>query len=176
MGHHAKALGRIDQHDIVGDMRARLGRRGAAYQRSRIDRRGPAGALLHRFRRTAGGAEIAAEILHVPAGPAGLIDDGLGALSPVGEFVGHRTRSRNMLTCDDSTPPSPCSNAIEASRTCRVPARSVICKCVSTRCAIAPPTPQWPYLKSPPWALSGIAPSRPKCPTRTRPAASPRPA
>ena len=56
----------------------------------------------------------------------------------------HRTRSRNMLTCDDSTPPSPCNSATEASRTCRGPARSVICKCVSTRCAIAPPTPQWP--------------------------------
>jgi hypothetical protein len=24
-----------------------------------------------------------------------------------------------MLTCDDSTPPSPCNSAIEASRTCR---------------------------------------------------------
>src|SRR5206468_11938122 len=115
-----------------------------AYQRRRIDRRGSAGALLSRIRRTAGGAETAVEILHVPARAAGLIDDGLGAPGPVGEFAGHRTRSRNMLTCDDSTPPSPFKSAIEASRTCRGPARSVICKCVSTRCAIAPPTPQWP--------------------------------
>ena len=60
------------------------------------------------------------------------------------EFLAHRTRSRNMLTCDDSTPPSPCSSAIEASRTWRLPARPVICRWVSTRCAIAPPTPQWP--------------------------------
>src|SRR6185295_1540473 len=118
--------------------------RGTAHQRCRIDRRGSAGALLGRIRRTAGGAEAAIEILHGSAGTAGLIDDGLGAFGPVGEFVGNRTRSRNMLTCDDNTPPSPCSSATEASRTCRAPARPVICKCVSTRCAIAPPTPQWP--------------------------------
>ena len=37
-----------------------------------------------------------------------------------------------------------CSNATEASRTWRLPARPVICQWVSTRCAIAPPTPQWP--------------------------------
>ena len=36
------------------------------------------------------------------------------------------------------------ATATEASRTCRGPARPVICKCVSTRCAMAPPTPQWP--------------------------------
>src|SRR6185369_9483485 len=133
-----------DQNDVVGNVRARLRRRGAAYQRRRIDFLCPAGAILHQIWRATGGAEAAVEILHGATRTAALIDDGLGALGPVGEFVAHRTRSRNMLTCDDSTPPSPCSSAIEASRTCRAPARSVICKCVSTRCAIAPPTPQWP--------------------------------
>jgi len=56
------------------------------------------------------------------AGGAGLINDRLSACGPIPEFVVHRTRSRNMLTCDDSTPPSPCSSAIEASRTWRLPA------------------------------------------------------
>ena len=33
------------------------------------------------------------------------------------------------------------------------PARPVICRCVSTRCAIAPPTPQWPYESRPPCSV-----------------------
>ena len=36
MGHHAKAFDRVDQHDGVGQMRARLRGRGAAYQRRGI--------------------------------------------------------------------------------------------------------------------------------------------
>src|SRR6266850_4385146 len=144
MGHHAKALHGVDQHNVVGNVRAGLRRRGAAYQGRRIDHPRPAGAFFRWLQRTTGRAEAAAEILHGTTSTAGLIDDRLRALGPVDKFVAHRTRSRNMLTCDDSTPPSPCNSAVEASRTCREPARSVICRCVSTRCAIAPPTPQWP--------------------------------
>ena len=70
-----------------------------------------------RVRRTTGGAKAAAEILRLPARSAVLIDDGCFTFGPVCEFVAHRTRSRNMLTWEDSTPPSPCSSAIEASRT-----------------------------------------------------------
>src|SRR5450432_1757653 len=147
MGHHAKALWRIDQNDVVGNVRAGLRRGGAAHQRGGVNRALAAGALLFRVRRAAGRAEAAVEILHAAASGAGLIDDRFRARDPVRQRVlaaAHRTRSRNMLTCDDSTPPSPCSSAIEASRTCRLPARPVICRWVSTRCAIAPPTPQWP--------------------------------
>src|SRR4051812_40252796 len=125
-------------------MRAHLGRRGTAYQGSRIDRALTTGAFFHRICRTASAAKAAAEILYGSADGARLIDDRLRACGPVGGFVFHRTRSQNMLTCDDSTPPSPCSNAIEASFTWRLPALPVICRWVSTRCAIAPPTPQWP--------------------------------
>src|SRR4051794_40322113 len=141
MGHHAKALGGIDQNDVVGNLRTRLRRGGANHQGRSIDHALPAGAFVLRVRRAAGGAKAAAEILRGVTDRAGLIDDGLLACGPV---AAHRTRSRNMLTCDDSTPPSPCSSAIEASFTWRLPARPVICSWVSTRCAIAPPTPQWP--------------------------------
>src|SRR5690348_7249880 len=51
MGHHAKSLGAIDQQDIVGHVRARLGRGGAADQRGRID---PAFAAGTRLARTCG--------------------------------------------------------------------------------------------------------------------------
>src|ERR1700741_3465611 len=105
-----------------------------------MDRALAAGALLGNIGPAACRAEAAAEILHMAARAAGLIEDGLVPGGPVGRFH-HRTRSRNMLTWDDSTPPSPCSSAIDASRTWRLPARPVICRWVSTRCAIAPPTP-----------------------------------
>src|SRR6202041_2973708 len=147
MGHHAKSLGAIDEHDVVGNVRARLRRRGAAHQRGRVDRAVTAGALFDRIGRAATDTEAAVKILQAAAGRAALIDDRFGARGPVGQMLlvaAHRTRSRNMLTCDESTPPSPCSSAIEASRTWRFPARPVICKWVSARCAIAPPTPQWP--------------------------------
>src|SRR5215204_296153 len=98
MGHHTKTLHRVDQNYVEGNVCTCLRRCGATYQRRRIDSPCPAGALLERIRRTAGGAETAVEILHGGTGTAGLIDDGLGALGPVGEIVGHRTRSRNMLT------------------------------------------------------------------------------
>src|ERR1035437_2484209 len=147
VGHHAKALRCVDENDVVGNVRAGLRRGGAAHQRGGVNRARAAGALLHRIRRAANSAEAAAEILQAPAGHAGLIDDRFRARGPVREGLpaaAHRVRSRNMLTCDDSTPPSPCSSAIDASRTWRSPARPVICKWVSTRCAIAPPAPQWP--------------------------------
>src|SRR5262249_49340132 len=102
-----------------------------------------AGALLGELVRATGRTEAAAEILRLPARAAGLVEDRLNPVGPIVRLL-HQTRSRNMLTCDDSTPPSPCSNATEASWTWRSPARPVICRCVSTRCAIAPPTPQWP--------------------------------
>ena len=51
--HHAKTLGAIDQQDVVGHVRARLGRRGAADQRGRIDPALAAGAMLGRAGRTA---------------------------------------------------------------------------------------------------------------------------
>src|SRR5689334_13884207 len=124
-------------------MRARLGRSRAGDDRRRIDRALPARALLGELGCAAGGAEAAAEILRLPARCAGLVEDRFDAIGPVGRLC-HQTRSRNMLTWDDSTPPSPCSSAIDASRTWRLPARPVICKWVSTRCAMAPPTPQWP--------------------------------
>src|SRR6266516_7825979 len=144
-GHHAKAFNGIDENDVVGDVRTRLRRGGADDQRSGIDRALTAGALLNRVRRAANPTEAATEILQAPARCAGLIDDRFRTRGPVRQrlfAISHRVSSRNMLTCDDSTPPSPCSSAIEESRTCRGPARSVICRCVSTRCAIAPPTPQ----------------------------------
>src|SRR5450631_1007060 len=147
MGHHAKALGGIDQQDVVGNVCARFRRGGAAHKRGGVNGALAAGASLRWIRRSAQATEAAAEILQVAAGRAGLINDRFRAGGPVRQGLvaaAHRTRSRNMLTCDDSTPPSPCSSAIEASRTCRLPARPVICRWVSTRCAIAPPTPQWP--------------------------------
>src|ERR1700720_3715110 len=147
VGHHAKALGGIDENDVVGNVRARLRRRGPAHQRGGVNRPLAAGALLHRVRRAAPAAEAASEILPCAAGRAGLIDDRFFSRGPVRQRLlaaAHRVRSRNMLTCDDKTPPSPCSSAIEASRTWRLSARPVICRWVSTRCAIAPPTPQWP--------------------------------
>src|ERR1700736_527091 len=147
VGHHAKAFGGVDQNDVVGNVRARFRCGGAAHQRGGVNRALAAGTLVHRVRRTADTAEAAAEILQAPAGRAALIDDCALARGPVRKgrrAAAHRTRSRNMLTCDDNTPPSPCSNAIEASRTWRFPARRVICRWVSTRWAIAPPTPQWP--------------------------------
>src|ERR1700733_11117042 len=147
MRHHAKAFNGVDQNDVVGNVRAGFRRRGAAHQRDGVNNALAAGAFLDRIRRAAHSTEAAAEILQAAAGRAALIDDGLVAGGPVGQrmpVVAHRTRSRNMLTCEDSTPPSPCSSAIEASRTWRSPARPVICRWVSTRCAIAPPTPQWP--------------------------------
>src|SRR5437879_2799354 len=127
MGHHAKALRRIHEYDVVRYMRARLRRRGTADQRRRVDLPRPAGAFLHQVRCAAGRTKAAVEILRLPARAAGLVDDGFFAFGPVREFAAHRTRSKNMLTCDDSTPPSPCSSAIEASRTWRLPARPVIC-------------------------------------------------
>src|SRR5262249_22168108 len=114
------------QQDVVGHMRARLGRGGAADQRGRIDPALAARALLGRIGCAAGGAKGAVEILHAAAGAAGLIDDRLFALGPVTDSRAHRTCSRNMLTCEDSTPPSPCSSATEASRTWRLAARPVI--------------------------------------------------
>src|SRR3954470_20379017 len=147
MRHHAKTFGGVDQNDVVGNVRTRLRRCGTNHQRRRIDNSVAAGAFFQRVRRAAGGAKAAAEVLSRAAGGAGLIDDGFRAGGPVVDpwmLLAHRTRSRNMLTCDDNTPPSPCSSAIEASRTWRLPARPVICSCVSTRCAIAPPTPQCP--------------------------------
>ena len=147
VGHHAKAFNGIDENDVVGDVRTRLRRGGADDQRSGIDGALTAGALLNRVRRAANPTEAATEILQAPARCAGLIDDRFRTRGPVRQrlfAIAHRVSSRNMLTCDDSTPPSPCSSAIEASRTWRSPARAVICKWVSTRCAIAPPTPQWP--------------------------------
>src|SRR5204862_4550384 len=117
--------------------------RGAADQRGGVNDAIAAGAFLHRIGCTADGAKAAAEILPRAAGSAVLVDNGLRADRPVRKLFAHRTRSRNMLTCEDSTPPSPCSSASEASRTWRLPARAVICRWVSTRCAIAPPTPQW---------------------------------
>src|SRR5207237_6822581 len=114
---HAKTLRGIDQQDVVGHVRLGLRRRGAADQRGRIDRPLAAGALVLRLRRATGGAEAAAKILPDTAGGAVLVDDGLGAFGPIGEFFAHRTRSRNMLTWDESTPPSPCRSAMEASRT-----------------------------------------------------------
>src|SRR4051812_10609347 len=125
-------------------MRPGFRRRGAAHQRGGVDRPLAAGALVLWVRRAASGAEAAAEILTGATPGAVLVDDGFRAPGPVGEFFAHRTRSRNMLTCDDSTPPSPCNSAIEPSRTWRSPARAVICRWASTTCAIAPPTPQWP--------------------------------
>src|SRR5258705_12074181 len=144
VGHHAKALSGIDEHDVVRHVRTGLRRRGAADQRGGINRALAAGASLFRVRCAAGRAKTAAEILPGATGGAVLVDDGFGAAGPVRELFTHRTRSRNMLTCDDSTPPSPCSSAIEASCTWRFSALPVICRWVSTRCAIAPPTPQWP--------------------------------
>src|SRR4051794_3602877 len=119
MRHHAKAFGGIDQHDLIGNVRAGLRRRGARDQRGGVDDALAAGALLQRVRRAACAAEAAAKILQAAAHLAALIDDGVLAYGPVGRLVvsAHLTRSRNMLTCEDSTPPSPCSNATEASRT-----------------------------------------------------------
>src|SRR5258708_2134767 len=119
MRHHAKSLRRVDENDVVGNVRTGLRRGGAANQRCRVNRALPAGALLDRVRRAARGAEAAAEILPRAAGRAGLIDDRFRARGPVRELpaAAHRVRSRNMLTWDESTPPSPCNNATEASRT-----------------------------------------------------------
>src|SRR6266852_4050714 len=145
VGHHAKALSEIDENDIVGDVRAHLRRGGAGDQRGGVDRPLAAGAFLNRVGRATYAAEAATEILQCPADRAALIDDRFRARGPVRQRLfaaAHRVSSRNMLTCDDSTPPSPCSSAIEASRTWRLPARPIICKWVSTRGAIAPPTPQ----------------------------------
>src|SRR5437870_7371294 len=87
VGHHAKALGGIDENEIVGDVRAGFGRGGADDQRSGVDRPVAAGAFLHRIRCAACAAEAAAEILQTPADRAGLIDDRLRARGPVREGV-----------------------------------------------------------------------------------------
>src|SRR5258705_2103780 len=128
VGHHAKALGGIDENDVVGDVRTRLRGGGAAHQRGGVNRPLAAGALLHRIRRAACAAKTASEILPRAAGRAGLIDDRFCARGPVRERLlaaAHPVRSRNILTCDDSTPPSPCSSAIETSPTMPCPARPV---------------------------------------------------
>src|SRR5258708_24193038 len=119
MRHHAKTLRRVDENDVVGNVRTGLRRGGAANQRRRVNRALPAGALLDRVRRPARGAEAAAGILPRAAGHAGLIDDRFRASGPVRTrpAARHRTRPRNILSWDESTPPSPCNNATEASRT-----------------------------------------------------------
>src|SRR4051812_42850280 len=146
MGHHPKALRGIDEDDIVRHMRTRFWRARAQHDRRRIDRALAARRSLVEFGRAAGGAECTAEILHLMADAATLEADRLRTRGPVGGGleVAHCMRSRNIETWDDNTPPSPCSSASEASSTWRLPARPVICRCASTRCAIAPPTPQWP--------------------------------
>ena len=63
MRHQAKAFGGIDEHDVVGNLRAGFGCRGAAHQRGGVDCARAAGALLHRILRAAGDAEAAVEIL-----------------------------------------------------------------------------------------------------------------
>src|SRR5437016_13620212 len=102
-------------------MRAGFRRRGAGDQRGRVNRPFAISDSLGKFRCTARGAEIAAEILQAPTSAADLIANHLDAIGPVGlgpvrwscaRFCAHRTRSRNMLTCDDSTPPSPWRRAI----------------------------------------------------------------
>ena len=79
MGHHAKALDGIDKNDVVGDVRPGFRRGGAAHQRGGVDRPLAAGAIRHRIRRAARTTEAAPEILQIPTGGAGLIDDGLYA-------------------------------------------------------------------------------------------------
>src|SRR5579871_1044612 len=112
-------------------MRFGLRRRRAADQRRGVYRTLAAGAVFLQVRRTARGAEGAAEILRRAAASAALKDDRSFSPGPVGKAV-HLVRSRTMLTCEDSTPPSPCSSASDASRTWRSPARPVICRWVST--------------------------------------------
>src|SRR5690242_21447644 len=143
MGHHAEALGGVDQYDVVGHMGAGFRRGGARHDGGGVDRALAACRLLGKLGRATERTKAATKILRLSATAAGLIDDRLHAIGPVGRFC-HQTRSRNMLTWEDSTPPSPCSSATEASRTWRLPARPVICRWVSTKCAMAPPTPQWP--------------------------------
>src|SRR6185312_6500914 len=143
VGHHAEAFGHIDENNVVGHVRARLGRGRAAHQRRRVHHTVAGGAMHRRIRRAACRTEAAMKILPGAAARAALIDDRRLTGGPARALL-HRTRSRNMLTWDDSTPPSPCSSATDASRTWRAPARPVICRWVSTRCAIAPATPQWP--------------------------------
>src|SRR4051794_11258530 len=100
-------------------MRARLRRRGADHQRGGEHDALAAGAFVVHVGRAAGSAKTATQILRGAAGYAGLIDDRFRAGGPVVDVwrAAHRTRSRNMLTCDDNTPPSPCSSAIGASFT-----------------------------------------------------------
>ena len=62
-------------------------------------------------KRAAGRAEAAAEILQVGTARTALKANRCNAPGPVGRFA-HRTRSQNMLTCDDSTPPSPGTRTI----------------------------------------------------------------
>src|SRR5258706_16174013 len=110
VGHHAKAFNCIDENDVVGDAGARLRRGGAYDKRGGVDRPLAACLFLDRVRRAANPTEAAVEILQAPASRAALIDDGFGARGPVRQrlfAVAHRVSSRNMLTCDDSTPPSP---------------------------------------------------------------------
>src|SRR5882762_7375513 len=131
VGHHAKALGGIDQNNIVVNVRAGFRRGGAAYLRGGVNRARAAGALLFRIRRAAGSAEAAAEILQAAASRAGLIDDRFRARGPVRERViaaTHRTCSRNSPQGQKRPPPSPGSSAIDGSPTCGFPALPAICR------------------------------------------------
>src|SRR6185295_10300147 len=91
---------------------------------------------------TAARAKTALKIPSRIALAAALIGNAIPIVGPV-EWI-HATLSSTSDTCEDSTPPSPCNNASVALPACRFWARFVSWRCASTRCAIAPPTPQWP--------------------------------
>src|SRR5215210_1486739 len=115
--HHAEALGGIDENDVVRHVRACFRSRRAADQGCGVNGSGAARSLVERVRHATASTEGSTEILQAPAAGAGLIDNGMHARGPIRRWLlaTHRTRSRNMLTWDDNTPPSPCSSAIEAS-------------------------------------------------------------
>src|SRR5215207_3054866 len=143
--HHAKTFCGINQDDAVRGVLTQLGAGGTGDGRNGRNYSGSGRALRRRTLAAAPRTKTASEIPDAAALRTRLINDGGLALRPIAlrlAALAHRTRSRTKLTCEDRTPPFPCRNATEASRTCRSPARSVICRWVSTRCAIAPPTPQ----------------------------------
>ena len=77
MGHHAEAFRHIDQHDVVGHVRAGLGRGRAGDQRGGVDRARAARALRRGSGAPQAAQKRASKILHMAASCAGLKDDGL---------------------------------------------------------------------------------------------------
>src|SRR6185437_1389651 len=116
--HQAEALVGIDQQDDVRRVGAQLFARRARDLSRRVNDAEAARLLFFRWCRPTVRAEVAPEIPDRLAGGAALIGDALRPRGPVENLRGRaHSASNTKLTWEESTPPSPCNSASEASFT-----------------------------------------------------------